>query len=374
MKKLKYDKLILKPQIKANEEDDSRVLRFIGTDETKDRYDEVMTMSGWDFKNYKKNPVFLWAHRSMDPPIGKAIKIESDKEKGFIFDVEFADRETYAFADTVYKLYKGGFLSAVSVGFMPKEHKKDDKDETVYITKKELLELSAVPVPANPNALQTNCFQEAVQKGVINEQEYQEFIIASKNFLEKYKEIVEDDSDSDEKPKDENEEINEDNENEENDNSSENEEEISEEIDDTNSDEEEPEGKPEWDKKDYTYTTINIGDKEFMLVPMDEKAGRVLSAENEKLIKSTVSSLESTIELLNDILAKVNKPQEEPEKSKLLTEDNIQEVKEFNNLYKDIFSSVSKSKKESLGNKEDDDIKAVLKTAKEKLCNSKSEE
>ena len=52
-----------------------RVLEFVGSTEAQDRDGEVIAASGWGLKNYKKNPVFMWAHRYMDPPIGKAQKV-----------------------------------------------------------------------------------------------------------------------------------------------------------------------------------------------------------------------------------------------------------------------------------------------------------
>ena len=45
---------------------------------------------------------------------------------------------------------KEGILKAVSIGFIPKER---DENNPAIITKSEMLELSVVPVPANPNAL-----------------------------------------------------------------------------------------------------------------------------------------------------------------------------------------------------------------------------
>jgi len=86
-----------------------RVLEFIGSTETVDRDGEVIRASGWDIKNFKKNPVFMWAHRYDQPPIGKAQKVWVDDNK-LKFQIEFADRDIYEFADTIYKLYKGGFL------------------------------------------------------------------------------------------------------------------------------------------------------------------------------------------------------------------------------------------------------------------------
>lgn len=135
-----------------------RVLRFTSSDETPDRQRDIVRASGWVLDNYMRNPVFLWAHDYSQPPIGKTVNVEV-KGKKLITDVEFADADTYKFADTIYRLYKGGFLNAVSVGFTPLEWEGKDGDDDVpkwegnVFIKQELLEHSAVPVPANPNAL-----------------------------------------------------------------------------------------------------------------------------------------------------------------------------------------------------------------------------
>jgi HK97 family phage prohead protease len=135
-----------------------RVLQFIGSSETPDRDGEVILSSGWDLKNYKKNPVFLWAHRYDQPPVGRATKVKV-KDGQLVFDVEFAPRETYEFADTIYKLYKGGFLHATSVGFLPIDFEDGDGQKTPRRTfkKQELLELSGCPVPSQPDALRLAC-------------------------------------------------------------------------------------------------------------------------------------------------------------------------------------------------------------------------
>jgi len=136
-----------------------RVLQFIGSTETQDRDGEVIKADGWNLKNYKKNPIFMWAHRYADPPIGKAKRVWVDKEaKELRFNIEFAPPETYAFADTIYKLYKGGFLKATSVGFIPDPDFITEGDgrkspKKTY-GKQELLELSGAPVPSNPDALE----------------------------------------------------------------------------------------------------------------------------------------------------------------------------------------------------------------------------
>jgi len=114
-------------------------------------------------ENYMKNPVFIWAHEYDQPPIGKAVNVMIDAgAKKLLFDVKFPTAEEYPFADTIYKLYKGGYLNATSVGFHGMKHKTRDEEAVLNLPEwqrgrrymeQELLELSAVPVPANPNAL-----------------------------------------------------------------------------------------------------------------------------------------------------------------------------------------------------------------------------
>ncbi|MFZ5451620.1 MAG: HK97 family phage prohead protease [Thermodesulfobacteriota bacterium] len=146
-----------------------RSLEFVGSTADVDRYGDVIEVEGWDLKNYKKNPVFLWTHDYKQPPVGKAVKV-GKTEKGLIFQVKFPTPEEYAFADTIYKLYLGGYLRATSVGFRDLEREpitdKEGRQTGFRYKKQELYELSAVPVPANPNALIM-----AVQKGVVSPQE-----------------------------------------------------------------------------------------------------------------------------------------------------------------------------------------------------------
>lgn len=124
----------------------------IASDGVVDRHGEVIDQAGWDFKNFKKNPVFLWSHNSgmgeARPPIGKVKKLwfeGSGKKQRLMFQPQF-DLED-SFAKDIYRKYRDGFLNAFSVGFIPLE-----AENNTY-TKSELLEISAVPIPANPNAI-----------------------------------------------------------------------------------------------------------------------------------------------------------------------------------------------------------------------------
>lgn len=150
-----------------------RVLRFVGTDETSDRDGDILTASGWDFTNYLKNPVFLPFHDYHSIPPGKCVAInQAPGSTGTSFDIKFASiselcpdnqdnpSQEAKFAETLYQAFRHGYMNAVSVGFVPKksEERTDQMDKPQWsrgriITEKEMLELSAVSVPSNPNAL-----------------------------------------------------------------------------------------------------------------------------------------------------------------------------------------------------------------------------
>ena len=145
-------------EIKATDDESGIVTAVINTLAI-DRDKEVVLPKGAMLDEYMKNPVVLWAHNSSEPPIAKAVYVDK-RRKQIIAKIKFADTE---FAQDIYKLYKGGFMKAFSVGFIPKKghmpspeeiKARPDLAECRYIIDKwEMYEFSAVPVPANPEAL-----------------------------------------------------------------------------------------------------------------------------------------------------------------------------------------------------------------------------
>ena len=123
-----------------------------------DRQGDEIEPLGWDLENCLKNPVIAWAHDYSRPPVAKALEVRPANE-GLLFKAQFARPEEYAFADTVFKLYLGGFLKAFSVGFSPLAseiavRQLDGKTITgTRYLKQELYEISCVTLPANPDAL-----------------------------------------------------------------------------------------------------------------------------------------------------------------------------------------------------------------------------
>lgn len=133
-----------------------RVLRFTISTDSVDRDGDTIAVDGWELDNFLKNPVVLFGHNYRDLPVARALDVwvEGKKLKS---DAEFTDAETYAFGDTVYRMFLGKYMRAVSVGFSPTKWmwvEEDDRPFGIDFIQQELLEYSAVPVPANPEALE----------------------------------------------------------------------------------------------------------------------------------------------------------------------------------------------------------------------------
>src|SRR3990172_10200026 len=98
-------------------EGDSRTLDFTISTPSTDRMGDKIMAGGWKLDAYRKNPVMLWAHDSSMLPVAKATNVRIDNGK-LRATAEFTPAGMSKFNDTVFEMYKGGFLSATSVGFM----------------------------------------------------------------------------------------------------------------------------------------------------------------------------------------------------------------------------------------------------------------
>lgn len=148
MKKKEFLPLICKARRDPEDPDD--VLTCLMSTGEIDRQGEAVNPKTLDFGNYlTKNPVVQWAHDYTIPPIGKVIG-KIDTSDGPEAKVKFATELKGPHGDfvrDVKALYDGGYLNAWSIGFIPGTKNKSGEPM------REVVELSAVPVPANPNAL-----------------------------------------------------------------------------------------------------------------------------------------------------------------------------------------------------------------------------
>lgn len=134
---------------------EARTIDFIISTGAVDRMKDSVAVDGWDYAAYLRAPVVLWCHDSSQPPVGKALSVTKGKD-ALLSKAEFMDRDLSPFADSIFRMYQGKFLTAVSVGFIPKSYSfSSDKGREYGVDFKtqELLEYSCCPVPANPEAL-----------------------------------------------------------------------------------------------------------------------------------------------------------------------------------------------------------------------------
>ncbi|WP_407107249.1 HK97 family phage prohead protease [Rhodococcus aetherivorans] len=132
-------------------DEENKTVRFRISDDSVDRYGERVEQSSWNFKNFLKNPILLWGHNPYD----------AENVLGTVSDLSVEDDGTYATAHfdedinpkaaLIFKQILKGTLRTVSVGFVP--HTIDTEDDIPVLKDNELLELSVVAIPANPNAI-----------------------------------------------------------------------------------------------------------------------------------------------------------------------------------------------------------------------------
>lgn len=134
-----------------------RLISYVLSDTSVGRDNHVVAADAWQLESFLRNPVMPWAHDTSQPTIAKWVDIASRGNR-LVGTAEYADHDTYPFADTIFRLVKGGFLNAVSTSWIPLEWKftaDRARPGGVDFFKVDLLECSQVPVPALPTALVT---------------------------------------------------------------------------------------------------------------------------------------------------------------------------------------------------------------------------
>lgn len=146
---------------------------FTASTDSRDRQGDVIVQNTWKVADFMKNPVILWAHNYYETPIGKATEIKMGPDSLSV-KIQFVPESTDPFAGKVAKLVEQGFLKTVSVGFMVYKSEPltvedlAQRPEMKYGQRLhgDLLEVSIVPVPANPEALNQNEYGEVIARGL----------------------------------------------------------------------------------------------------------------------------------------------------------------------------------------------------------------
>ena len=156
----------MKPKFKTlvckAETDDAGTVTAIASTPDVDRYGDVVAPS-WDLEAFKANPVIMHGHDYDGPVVGRALEIDLVGES-LMMSVQFDESETNPVGQRIANQFRTGFMSAFSVGFapgkstpraeLPKDHPAYiEKGAGQYFEQNQLLEVSAVAIPANPHAL-----------------------------------------------------------------------------------------------------------------------------------------------------------------------------------------------------------------------------
>ena len=152
-------------------DEESRTITFVASDDTKDSAGTVLNQNNWDLRRFNSNGVIGYQHKvyggwddtdNPDNVIGKGYAYIEDGK--LMVDITFEPEDINPLADKIYKKIQFGSLRAVSVGFLPigKGRFGEGEDaETYYFAGQELLEVSVVNIPANPNALKKSLEAES---------------------------------------------------------------------------------------------------------------------------------------------------------------------------------------------------------------------
>lgn len=162
-------------------------IEFVASDETLDSHGEIVRVSGWRFTHFAKNAPFVDSHdySCIEKLLGQVIasRVESGQ---LVQTVKYA-RLPGTLSEFAFKMVAGGFLKAVSVGFVPtKMVTRYDPNQAAFLAQvadlkldalsaarlqavyleQEQIELSQCILGANPNAL-----AKAYKAGCLTEQD-----------------------------------------------------------------------------------------------------------------------------------------------------------------------------------------------------------
>jgi HK97 family phage prohead protease len=145
-------------EVKAFDPSQEMVITGIANAATVDRINELIEMSQWKLDSYLKNPIILYQHE-YDDPIGFARNVQVTSQ-GLSFEAVIGDpSKGYELTEAqreARSLLAQGVLKAFSVGYYPEDYEYDSAHEVWKLKNVDLMEISLVSVPCNPDSLLTS--------------------------------------------------------------------------------------------------------------------------------------------------------------------------------------------------------------------------
>ncbi len=132
-------------------EGDLPTMTFLASTPGVKRDGATINQGKWNLDNYRANPVVLWVHDYASRPLGRAEVEPTDEGLKAVVTWNTDNAQAVAIAGD----YTRGFLNAVSVGWQDLDAEGNPLawDSKATPAAHELFDISAVPVPGDPQAL-----------------------------------------------------------------------------------------------------------------------------------------------------------------------------------------------------------------------------
>ncbi len=138
-------------------DEEKRIIEGYASTKDIDRMEEIILPKAFErsLPEFMKNAQMFYGHQTggwngLGKPIGKWLESKIDERGLWVRGkISKATQE----AEEVWTLIKEDILKALSVGFIPKKSEYDEDTKIRTWTDLDLLEISVVPIPANPKAL-----------------------------------------------------------------------------------------------------------------------------------------------------------------------------------------------------------------------------
>lgn len=115
-----------------------------------DSYGDIIVKGAFADSLLTREPAFLWQHK-VDTPIGGVLELREDDQG--LYGKWQVDLDTPS-GDYAFKMMKRGRVRGLSIGFITKEADYGE-DDTRFIKKLDLYEISSVTIPAKDTAILT---------------------------------------------------------------------------------------------------------------------------------------------------------------------------------------------------------------------------
>ena len=123
------------------------------TTQRKDRSDDTIAPAGLDTSEFRKKPVVFFNHASGELPVGRCPAVWR-VNNGWKAAIKLAPASANPLAEQVRQMIDGGFISGISIGFIPRKWEFSNDPSRPYgidFKEAELIEFSICGIPCNPD-------------------------------------------------------------------------------------------------------------------------------------------------------------------------------------------------------------------------------